>query len=698
MATLQKIRNNAGLLVSIIIGLALLSFILGDLLSAGGSIFGTSKTEVAEIAGKSVSIQSFQQQIDENVENFKRNYGQSNVDQSTLENIQDQTWEELIRNNVMSEEFDKLGVAVSGEELFDMVQGNNIHPQIMQIPIFQNQQTGRFDRNLVIQFLKNMELDPTGNAKASWSAFEKSLAQEQLNTKYNTLIQKGLYVTKVQAKEENKAKNSKINFEYVVVPYQSISDSAITYTQDDLAKYYNENLDKYKQDEVCEISYLTFPIIASEEDDAQTKKMVSDLSEEFATVENVEQYVNLNSDVKFNEKYLSKEELPASIADLYDAAEGTIFGPYKDNNVYSIARVVKFANVPDSVKARHILIRPDKMGAEAAIALGDSLLEVIKKGGDFAELAKKYSADGSAEEGGDLGWFTEGKMVKPFNDACFFGKKGDLVTVNSQFGVHVVEVLDQAKATKKVQIGIISRNIEPSSKTYQATYAQASKFGSSNRTFSAFTEAANKQGMVTRNARLGKNDRKVANLENPRQMVRWAFKASEGDVSEIFELGEVYVIAALKKHYKEGTAPLDQALADVEHEVKKQKKAEIIISRINQALPGASTLEAIAGKLNETVKDASNANFASFSLPGLGVEPEVQGTITALEINEISNPIEGARGIYIVKVNSVVPAAEYDVAKERSYLTTTIASRVRYEVYNAIKDAAKIEDNRANFY
>lgn len=699
MATLQKIRNNAGLLVSIVIGMALLAFILGDLLKAGGSIFGTSRTEVAEIAGTSVPIQYFQQKIDENVENYKRNYGQSSLDQATMENVQEQTWEQLIREYVMQDEFDELGVQVSGDELFDMVQGNNIHPQIMQIPIFQNQETGQFDRNLVIQFLKSLELDPSGTNLGLWTSFEKGLAQEQLNTKYNTLIQKGLFVTSAQAKKETLNKNTKINFDYVVVAYNTVADSVISFTEADVKEYYNKNLSKYEQEEECEINYVTFPVVASQEDDTQTKKLVEELIPEFKSVENVEQFVNLNSDTKFDAKYYSEEELPASIASLFNADKETVEGPYKDANAYKIAKVVNTANIPDSVEARHILIRPDQMGMEAAIALGDSLLDVVKKGGNFAELAKEYSTDGSAQDGGNLGWFTEGAMVKPFNDACFFGKKGDKVTVQSQFGVHVIEVVNQAKATEKVQVAILSRNIEPSSKTFQTTYAAASKFGGSNRTYNAFMEAAGKENLNPRYAKFGKNDKRVANLESPRSMIRWAFKGAEGDVSEIFEFGDVYVVAAIKKLYEEGTAPLENVRVDIEREVKKQKKAEYLVSKIDAAKSGASTLQTIADALSTDVKESVNADLAAYSIPGLGFEPEVQGIIASLPKEQISNAVEGNRGVYVVKVKNVTtPAENVDYTKERSFLSTSISSRVRYEVYNAIKEASDINDNRSTFY
>lgn len=699
MATLQKIRNNAGLLVSVVIGMALLAFILGDLLKAGGSMFGASTTDVAEIAGKSVPVQLYQQKVDENVENYKQRSGQNSIDATTMSSVQDQTWEQILREYIMEDEFMELGITVSSDELFDMVQGNNIHPQVLQVPIFQNEATGQFDRTRVIQFLKNMELDPTGDAQRTWTAFERSLSQEQINIKYNSLIQKGLFITKAEAENQAILKNTKITFDYILLPFTTVADSSVTYTEKEVAAYYNSNLDKYDQAEETELNYVTFPVVASAEDDAQTKEIVTELIEEFKSVDHVEQFINLNSDDKFNGKYLSQEELPVSIADLYQAEEGTVFGPYKENQAYKIARVVKFENVADSVHARHILIQPNQIGADAAVALADSLYDVINKGGDFADIAIAFSSDGSAAEGGDLGWFTEGAMVKPFNDACFFGKVGELVKVESQFGTHLIEVLKKAKASKKVQVAVLSRNIEASSKTYQNTYAMASKFGGSNRTYDAFIEAAAKEALNPRYAKVGKNDRVIANLENPRQLVRWAFDGSEGDVSEIFEFGDVYVVAAIKKQFEEGTAKLEDVRVDVEREVKKQKKAEQLIAQLSSATEGASALQTIASAAGTSVKSTSNADFSAYSIPGLGFEPSLQGTIAALASDEISAPIEGSRGVYVVQIKNVTePSIDNQVARERNQLSTSLASRVRYEVYNAIKEASDINDNRSTFY
>jgi peptidyl-prolyl cis-trans isomerase D len=701
MATLQRIRDNAGILVSIVIGFALVAFILGDLLKSGKSIMGQSRTEVANIAGKSVHINAYQQKVDENLENYKRNYGQANLDASTVQRVQDQTWDQLVRELIMEDEYAEIGVGISSAELFDMVQGNNIAPQIQQIPVFQNPETGQFDRNRVMQFLKNLELDPSGNMKANWLAFEAALAQEKVNEKYNTIIEKGLYATTLEAKHLSADKAKSVDFEYVMVPYSTVEDSKVEVSASELTAYYNENIDKYEQEESRTINYVTFPVKASAEDIKAAEEWMVSLKAEFETTENDAQYVNLNSDVAATDNFIGEEDLKDNLKFLYNENKGTVYGPYRDGESFKLVKVSDIKNIPDSVKARHILIRAGQNNVPYAQAqvIADSLLAEVKKGADFAQLAKDNSEDGSAEEGGDLGWFTAGKMVKPFNDACFFGKKGDVVTIQSQFGVHVIEVLAQAKATKKIQLAEIVRNIEPSSKTYQDVYSQASQFGGNNRTVEAFRNAAVEKGYNLKLADLKRDDRNVANLDNPRQLVRWVYEAEQGQVSEIFEFSDVYVVAAVQKVKEEGTTPFEDVKADIEREVRKEKKAEYLMADVQTKSNGAGTLQSVAEKCNSQVKEAKNVSFGSYSISGVGIDYALQAALFNVEANKISSPLKGTNGVYVVQITNVQDKeANATIANDKSYLVRSLRSRVNYQAYNAVKEASDIDDKRSNFY
>lgn len=700
MATLQKIRDHAGTLVTIIVALALLAFIVGDLFKADGT-FGSSRNKVGTIAGTDIPIQYYQAKVDENTEIYKQNTQQNSLESAVYDQIQDQTWEQLIRQYVIEEEYAKAGINVTADELFDMVQGNFVDPQVMQIPIFRNTETGEFDRNLVIQFLKNKDLDPSGQASSSWAAFEKNLVENKKDQKFLSLVGMGMYTTGLQAEKESNDKNTKYDFDYIQLRYGSVADSLVKVNESDLKNYYSNHKKDFEQEESRDIYYVTFPIVASDDDHKNTIKSVEDLKSEFESKDEdaIEQFVNLESEIAFNGKYLAKEDLSESAAELFDAANGTVVGPYEEGNYVKIARKIGSANVADSVEARHILIRPSAdLSDEDAKAKADSILNAIKKGASFAEMAEKFSADGSAQDGGNLGWFTEGQMVKEFNDACFFGKKGDKMVVKTQFGYHVIEIQDQTKPSQKVKVAVIAREISASNKTVDAIYGNASRFGSSNHSLSAFRSNAEKEGLTLRTANIKRDDRRLANFESPRQIIRWAYKADKGDMSEIFELDGQFVIVMVAETHKKGVASFEEVKNDIARRVLVEKKAEYLVSKFNEASTGASTLQAVADKLGEQVKEAKSVTYSSYSVPTVGVEPHLQAAMVTLDEQKISNPIKGNNAVYLIQIKSVAKAEDVDLNRERELLQRTNMSKAGYQVLSAIEAAADIEDNRSNFY
>ena len=700
MATLQKIRDHAGKFVMVIVGVALLAFVVGDLFKSDGT-FGSSRNKVGTIAGNDIPIQYYQAKVDENTEIYKQNTQQNSIESSVYDQIQDQTWEQLIRQYVVEEEYAKAGINVTAEELYDMVQGNFIDPQVMQVPIFRDSETGQFDRNLVMQFLKNKDLDPSGQAAASWASFEKGLLQNKKDQKFLSLVGMGMYTTGLQAQKESDDKNIKYDFDYIQLRYNSVADSLVKVTDSDLKNYYNKNKDEFKQDESRDIYYVTFPIKASEDDLNSTIESVENLKNEFGSKDEgaLEQFVNLESEIPFSNKYLSESELSAPIAELFSAPNGTLVGPYQEGDYVKLARKIGTAKVADSVEARHILIRPSAdLTEEAAKEKADSILNAINKGASFAEMAEKFSADGSARDGGNLGWFTEGTMVKEFNDACFGAKKGDKLVVKTQFGYHVIEIQNQTTPLQKVKVAIIAREISASNKTVDAIYGNASRFGSNNRTLEAFRSNAEKEGITLRTANVKRDDRRLANFESPRQIIRWAYKAGRGEISEIFELDNQFVIAMVSAIHKKGVASFEEVKNDIARRVLVEKKAEYLVSKLNEASAGASALQTVADKLGEQVKEAKNASYSSYSVPSVGVEPNVQAAMVTTEEQKISSPIKGNNGVFLIQVKQVEKPESVDLARERELLQRTNMSKAGYQVLSAIQSAADIEDNRSNFY
>ena len=440
MTLLTKIRNRSGLLVTII-AVALLIFILESALESRKGLSASDRSKIAIINDKDVSIEEFQSKLDMAENNQKAQSQKSTLDENTRENLRAQVWNQLLVDYVVKPRYEKIGIAVSEDELFDMVQGKDPHPQIKQA--FTDQKTNEFSPLNVINFLKNMDKDETGETKNRWIVFEQAIKDERVSQKYTAMIKKGLYVTKAEAQRNFLGTGRTANIVYVAKKYSDIPDITITVSEDDLKKYYNENKSKYKQRETVRgIDYIEFNVVPSNDDRRSLAENLDKLKAEFAVAEVDSDFVNQNADTRYTDKLIGANAGFVYFDSLSRSPLGTVVGPYPEGNSFKIAKLSGIKMLPDSVKARHILISIVNGDSKKAKERADSLKTAIKGGKKFEDLAKVFSKDpGSGAKGGDLGWFKEGMMVKPFNDACFEGKKGDLQIVESQFGFHIIQLI-----------------------------------------------------------------------------------------------------------------------------------------------------------------------------------------------------------------------------------------------------------------
>ncbi len=445
------------------------------------------------------------------------------------------------------------------------------------------------------------------------------------------------------------------------------------------------------------------PVIPSKADEDKLVKWINDIKAEFAAVEDPAAFININSDKPFDPSFFKKEELAPELGEFtFSHAVGEIYGPYKEKNDWKIAKILKFEELPDSVQARHILIRVNSApeAAKAAKTI-DSLKTLIIKGAKFEDVAKANSQDpGSANNGGSLGWFRRGMMVKPFEDAAFFGKVNDLQVVNSQFGVHLLQVINRGKLAPNVQLGIIDRAITPSTQTYQATYTQASKFVSSNPDEKKFNDLIKSQGLDKKSAVVHENDKDITGIENSRVLIRAAYKAEKGALilstegTPIFELGDQFVVSVLSDIQKEGIATFNSVKSNIELAVKREKKAQQLIEKMS----GKTDLTQLASLMGVTVNEANDINFESYSIPGLGNEPAVVGAASVLEVNKLSKPVQGNSGVFVVKVTSEKTGSQQNLAAEKFKLAASMNYRANSEAFEALREYAKIVDKRAKFY
>ena len=697
MAVITRIRKRVGLLIGFV-GVSMILFILGDLVTSNSGLLQGNSDVVGVIGDEKVHYQEYNRRVETLTENYKINTKNENVDQNTQDMLREQAWGMFVTDNTTGREIKKLGLTCSAGELYDMCVGTNPHPQIKQA--FTDPKTGVFDPANVIKFLKDLP-NRDENTQRQWKTFEDAIAAERIATKYKDLIKAGLFVTGEEAKRnfEEAQKNASIRF--ARLDLNTIPDSSVKVDDSDLSSYYNANQQKYKQAEtIRKVEYITFDVNPSPEDRAAVLASIQNLGKEYAATSDNLSFVSQNTDGAVDTTYHAKGTLPVMVdTALFNAAIGTIVGPYEEGNSVKVSKLTGEKVVSDSVKARHILINIMDGDSTKAMATADSLKNAVKKGAKFADLAMMFSKDqGSAIKGGDLGWFRQGMMVPTFNDACFNGKKGDMPIVTSQFGIHLIEILDKSAGSKQVQVLTLERKIEPSQRTYDAAYNKANEFASKNSTGEAFDSAIVKQGLNKRIAdNIRENDKNIPGLDQPRELVRWAYTAKKGELSKIFTFGDKYVMAHLVGIKEKGTLPLDEVKDAVTVEARKIKKAQMLLDKFNAA--GSGDVDAIAQKLNVTATDADNVNFANSYIPGMGNEPAMVGTIFAMKAGQTSKAIKGENSVAVIMVKSfTTPPATTDFSANIKQLQDQRKSRSDYEVQNTLKEKANIADNRAKFY
>lgn len=703
MALINKIREKSGFAIGFI-AVAMISFmLLGDLLGPNSRLLGGNNNVVGEIAGEEITIQDFDQALEGVKQNYAAQTGRQPSEEE-LVSLREQTWGQLIVKHAYQKEFDRLGIAVSEEELVDMVQGNNVHPIIKQT--FVDPQTGQFDRSLVKKYLANDLPKVPAEQQAAWYNFEANLAPERSLSKYNSLIKLSTYVTTAEAKRYQSEQNDKATVKFLYVPYFTISDSAIKVTDAQLQAYLDENKERYKVEESRAIEYVTVPIQPSASDNASIEKEINELAQQFATAENDSLFVNANSDVPFSGGFLNASQLPEKLKGQL-LEEGKVLGPYNENGNYTIYKVLDVTDKGKaSARASHILIRPENTTSEAKAAAkkkAEDLLAKIKAGADFSLMAAQNGQDGTASQGGDLGFFTEGAMVAPFEKAVFSAKSAGLLPnlVETDFGYHIVKVTSP-KTTRSYKVAALVRAVTPSDETRDIALRRADELAGTSEDLEELRQnVAKDKSLVKVEARsIRSTDRAINNLANAREVVRWAFgeKTKVGDVSPVFEVDDQYVVAALVRKQEKGYAKVEDIRDELTAAVRNELKAQQIIDKLKNA---SGALEQVAAKYGTeaVVKTASDVTFASNTIEGIGYDPVATGKAFGLKQGARSKPFEGQTGVVIVELLNLQKINfTGDMSGVKKQLENMRSARAEGNAYQLIRERSDIEDNRIKFF
>ena len=704
MAAIEKIRKRSGLLI-VIIGLALLAFVLQDLFQSQGR---NQEHNVVVVDGEKIPYQDYESLRDKNIESRKNS---GNLSSAETYGIYNSTLDGMIENHIMSKEYDAVGMTVTSDELYDQFMGENPHQWVVQSF---STPDGGFNKEMVEYYLQNLNNMPA-DARMQWIDFERSVKENRLQTKFDNLVKASYHVPAKLAEKYYQDKNRKASADVIALRYTTIPDSTVVVTDKDNKAFYEENKYRYETDERRDIEYVVFDVKPSLEDRQEILKSLQEIKAEFVAANDVVSYVNANSDHRYDSTWMGRKDVPQQIEKvIFDNGNGAgfVFGPYEDGESFNLVRIVDQQNRPDSLRASHILISyagamrsSDTISKEQAHAMADSLYNVLKKNPKnetlFAELAQQFSADpGSKEKDGDLDWFTDGTMVGPFNEFVVNNPVGAMDVVETVFGYHIVKVTGKTEAQPKVRLAFMSHEISPSTRTYQATFAEANKFVTENKTYDQFNKAIEDQGLTKRTMpRMNVATYQIAGIDNPRQIVRWAFdkKTKVGDVSSIFDMDNMFVVAALTSIVPEGYAPLNVVAEQSKYQILNKKKGEIAVEKMKACGTDVNRMVNELGAESTTVSDVS---IDSRVLSNFGVEADIVGTILGMKEGEQVGPVAGNSSAFIIKnVKVAEPANPADFADILREKTSQFNNKVLNKgVYNALKNKAKIEDNRANFY
>lgn len=702
MGIMGYLRDRMGKIVAILIGLALLAFIVSEVVRSGGSFFRDDNNELAVVNGEKVPYDEFQKKLDQNSAQFKQS-GQAISPQITSY-IQETTWNQVLSQMLMNKEIEKLGIVVGTDESTSMVNGNSPDPQIARQ--FSDQQTGQFDRNKLNQFLSYLQsakADP--NQKQAWADFLTQLIEAKKATKYMALVTNGLYVNSLDAKDDYEAKNKLVNFKYATLDYASIPDAKVTLTDEDYSTYYNAHKGQFKNpQDVRSFEYVSFNAAPSKDDSVAIKAQVDKLAEAFKTSTNDSLFVQINSETKTPVSFQKKGGLePKLDSVMFNASKGFVYGPYISNGSYKLAKLTDEKTTFDSVRTRHILINPaTEGGVEKAIAKADSIKKLIQGGKSFADLAATFSVDkGSGSKGGEIPAFDvngamgggQGQITPEYTNAAFKAGKGDLIVVTSQFGVHLIQVEDQKGSVKVVKVAVVDKPITASSKTQTVAYSHAQQF-LGNLTKDNFDAEVKKEGLKKSVAEdFTGVAASLPGLDNARDIVRWAYKAEKGDITDkVFTVGDQYVVTRLTEIKPKGILSLDAVKKQIEPAVRNEVKAK----QLAEKFQGATSIDQAAQKAGVKVVPVQNVVFANPIIPGASLEYKVIGSIFGSKLNTLSKPINGQQGVYVYVVDSFTnPPALTNNVREKQQIAQALMQRAAGQVLDALKDNAIVKDNRA---
>lgn len=712
MSIIQTIREKGAVIVIALIAISLIGFILMDSMSSGrGSLFGDNNTStLGVINGEKIQLDDFNTKVKE-IEQQYPNNGSSQSQQ-----IMESVWNQMVAERIVEGQFQDLGITFTPNEMSAVMFSEDAPQQLKQA--FTDKETGQYDIEQAKQWWA--ETKRNKNAEQRSAIISQVIDPMRLNslyTKYTSMISGSIYQPKWISKELNEEKNEFASISYVAVPYTVISDSSVKVTDAEIKSYLDKNKNKYKQEGGRMISYVSFSAAANSSDSAKILESLKELKPEFIADSNAKFFLGRNSSaIPYFDGYTPKSKIESPYKDsIVSLSVGETFGPYEDGKDYVLAKMISTTVMPDSIQCRHILLgtvnpqtQQPLLSDTAAHRLADSIALAIKEGASFDSLDEKYSTDEVAKKDNgvmtfDLMTIQGDGFAKEFGDFLLNDKGETKKVVKTQFGWHYIEILNKKDFQPSYKVAYMAKEIVPSDETINAANTAAIKLSGSTQDEKSFDSYVIKNGLSKINVpnAVKENDYQLGGLQDARQIVKWAFGANAGQISEPFAVKDDYIVAIVDRKVKEGVMDVNEARPIVEGIIKNMKKADEIKKKLNNP----ANLEAAASLYQLQVLESgadSTLTFDAQIINGIGNEPRVAGAaFNKAYLSKPSPAFAGNTGVFVIKVNNVSskPAPSPDIfdLQKNEAINQDVQSALG-QSFNALKEIAEIKDNRSRFF
>lgn len=680
MASLNTLRTKGGLFLSIVIGIALLAFILGDF---GGRNRNHNPT-VGEINDTKITYQEFEAERRFQEMRFKG----ANV-QDAYEQTYDMAWASMLMRLSYEPGFEKLGLTISNEEMLDMVGGVFISPILTQN--FRNPETGAYDPRILNDYM--MQLRQQGDTY-TWPFIERQIKEERMMSNFMALVSGGMFVNNIELELGVAAENYSRDARVIFKPYSEIPDSEVAVSDAEIKKYWEDHKVRFKRTAFRDIEYVAFEIVPSADDMEKGRLRAEELAAEFAAATNAEVFATLNSpDDKTPPRFVNESTVDPRMAEALFGKPEAVYGPVLNGNTFTTSRLAESRSLPDSVNLSMIALFPTDVN------LADSLMRVAN-GSNFADLARLYSRDRqTAPSGGEVGNIDPALILANdpvMAEAVLAANKGAVTRVTGNEGyIYIIHVVNKTAPVRKVKIATVTYIVRPSSATEYEILGRAQEFhAKANGSYDNFRQAATEMALPKRMARVNSSSRDVDGMENSIRLVRWAHDHKKGTVSDPEKIGNDFIVAVITGIAEAGTASLEEVTAEIRELLARRKKGELLAERMN-----GSSIDQIAEALNLQVIEAEGVQMGQFSVPGIGMELRLIGAISTTEqIGKLSDPVKGSQGVYRFEVSSIDGVNEMTADDVRIKIESMNSYYLPNFIINALLEKSNVQDRRALYF